>query len=218
MEVIGDGAKQGAIGLRSRCPLRAQVGVCDGAREPLVPGCQNTPFPHLARAISHGMIDRLAGVEHQVLEVSANAGRDVPEAFTPHAAPGRTQAREVVLRRLDVAGAVAAPIAECARLDDHLIESVVPAKAEEFALPHVLRGDAVIARVELRVAKLEKCHQAAGCDAFRHRVARAGQQLRKIGGQRRGILDRQRNKEKRSCLAKHDPPVRWTPAYAQDIH
>jgi hypothetical protein len=97
MEAIGDGAKQGTVDSRSRRPFCSEVGVGDGACETPVPGRENTPLPYFARAFRNRVFDRLAGVEPQMLEVGANAGRDVLEAFAPYATASGTQAGEVIL-------------------------------------------------------------------------------------------------------------------------
>jgi len=109
--------------------------------------------------------------------MAAHAGLDVLEALAALAAAGGAEAREVVLLGLHVAVAVAAPVAERAGLHHHLVEGIVPAHAELLAEAHVLRGDGVVAQVEMRIALLEELHQPAGRDALRHRVAGARHDL-----------------------------------------
>src|SRR4029078_1491911 len=102
----------------------------------------------LARAVGDRVVDVLAGIHEEVLEGGFDACRYVAEAFTVGTAAGGAEAGEVVLRGLHVAAE-----AERAGLEDHLEEGDIPPDAERLAVAHVLGGDILEARVNVRVAR-----------------------------------------------------------------
>jgi hypothetical protein len=133
-----------------------------------------------------------------MLHVCAHAGLDVLEALAVRAAAGGPEAGKIVLLRLHVAG-----VAQRAGFQDHLIEGHIPADAELLAKAHVLRGNAVVARIEPGVAQLQEGHQPAGRDALRHRISGPRHDLRQLG--RCGCRRDAGEEDERPNSSKHDP-------------
>ena len=103
-----------------------------------------------ARAGADRLVDALAGIDDEVLDLRQDAGVDVRIAVARHAAPGGAKAGKVVLLRIDVTpAAVAAAVGEEVGLYRHLEEGIVPPHAPDFAVALVGGGDVGKARVQI---------------------------------------------------------------------
>src|SRR5262245_3329068 len=207
LEPLGDAPDHAAVGAGAGCPLGGQVAESHGARETLVPIRQYAPLLDLARAIGHRIVDAFAGVEQEMLQMRAHPRGDVLETLAAFAAAGGAEAGEIVLLQLHIPGAVTVAEAQRARLEQHLVEGIVPAHAQRFADAHVFAGDAAEAWVELGVAAFQVGEEATGGDAGRHGVVAGGLDRRQVGGSERNWRSKQGKKEKRSDAALHGTPT-----------
>ena len=176
VEIGRNGREVAHIVARGRRPLLGDEREGHRALDRLLPVGQHAPFLHLARALGDRIVDVLARIHHEVLKVRFDAGGDVGKGFAVGTAAGGAEAGEVVLGRAHVARE-----AQGARLEHHLEEGDVPAEPQLLAVAHVFGGDAVEARVELGVARLQVRHQASRCGTGRNRVTVCGLDGRKVG-------------------------------------
>ena len=212
IEAIRHRLQHGRVALCPRSPFGRHVGKVDGAGERLLPRREDAPVPDVARALGDRVVDGTAGIQKQMLKVRAHARAYVGEALAPLALPCRSKPGKIVLRRLDVAVTISAPIAEGAGLDDHLVKGEIPAHPEHFAVAHVFGGDGVVARIQLGIAEPQIGRQPARCYAFRYLVSWPRQNVRKFGCSRtcRQHRSGEGQKRKRSCFAKHGIPTRFS--------
>ena len=156
VELVADGRDVAPVVARGRRPLLGDEREGHRTLDRFLPIGEHAPLLHLAGALGDRIVDVVAGIHQEMLEVGFDAGRHVAEAFAARPAAGGAETGEVVLRWLDVTAE-----AQAARLEDHLEEGDVPAKAERLAVAHVLRSDALEARIEPRVARLQVRREAA---------------------------------------------------------
>ena len=188
VEALGDAFQHPGVAAAARRPLGGQIAEGDGPVEAGLPTGEHAPFLHLARALCGRVLEPLAGIEQEVLEVGAHARRNVLEALARLAAAGGAEAGKIVLGGLHVPVSAAVAVAQRAGLEDHLIERVIPAYAELLAVPHVLDGNALEAGTEIGVAALQVFDETAGRHARRHRVLGAAPDVGH--GARGGLLKR----------------------------
>ncbi len=143
VEFRRDGREVAHVVARGRRPLLGDERERHRSLDRLLPVGQHAPLLHLAGALGDRIVDVLARIHQEVLQVRFDAGGDVGEALAVCAAARGAEAGEVVLGRAHVAGE-----AQGARLEHHLEEGDVPAEAELLAVAHVFGGDAVEAGVE----------------------------------------------------------------------
>src|SRR5262249_4051289 len=94
-----------AVATAARRPLLGEIAEVDGPRETCLPLADPPPLLPLAGALGGRVLELVAGIEQQVLQMRAHAGCNVLEPFARLTAAGGTKAREVVLCRLHIAGA-----------------------------------------------------------------------------------------------------------------
>jgi len=136
IECVGNVGDVSAVVARARRPLAGKLIVSGGTFERLLPAGQHSPFLNFAGALGDRIVDRFACVHQQVLEMSFDAGCDVGKAFARFALASSAKTGEIILAWRYVTGK-----RQVAGLEEHLKESHVPADAEFFANPHVVRGD-----------------------------------------------------------------------------
>src|SRR5581483_6036096 len=107
-ETLGNAVEHARVAVGAGRPLRRQVAEIDRPREARLPFGEHAPLLHLAGAVGGRVLELLARVEQQMLEVRAHAGGDVLEALPRLTPANGAEAGEVVLRRLHVARPVAA--------------------------------------------------------------------------------------------------------------
>jgi hypothetical protein len=133
-----------------------------------------------------------------VLDLCVNAGRDVGEAFAGNAIARRADAREIILRWVDVAApSVAAPVFQEIGFDRHLEEGVIPTHMPAFSVALVEIGDVAVAGVEVWIALGEEGHQALRRDARRNLICRARSDRRRRLGRRRQRSSEHRCEQRR---------------------
>src|SRR5690606_21902882 len=127
---------------------------------------QHVPFLDLACAFRDRVLDPFAGIHKDMFEVCAHTLVDTAETLALDAPPGCTQSCEIVLGSINVTG-----VTKVCGLDQHLEERNVPANPEGLTMAHVMDRELIIARIEARIARLQKRHEAAGGRAGRNGIA-----------------------------------------------
>src|SRR5262249_16085022 len=121
--------------------------------ERLLPFREHAPFLDLARTLSDRIVDVLARIHQQMLQVGFNARRDVRKRFAMDMVASGTHAGKVVLCSLDIALE-----SEIARLEHDLEEADIPSNLEFVPDTHVVGGDRLETRIDIAVPALEEAH------------------------------------------------------------
>ena len=145
-------------------PFFRQIRVGYGPLETLRPGKQ--PFLNFPRPVGNGVLNALAGVHLDVLQMGEHAGADILEFLARNAAACRTQTGKVVLAEGHIAFATAGSMeTEPVCLNDHLEKCIVPANAKIPSMVLIVICDRVEFRSEVLVSLFQKRHQPVRCHA-----------------------------------------------------
>ena len=108
-----------------------------------------------------------------MLDLRQNSGANSGKAIARNAATSRADAGKVILLGVDIAPPpIRRAIGQIIRLDDHLIEGVVPAHLPGLTMIFVPLRDFAEVWIELAVARLQEPHETVRRDTIGHTVVR----------------------------------------------